>query len=238
MNFFWDIVLRAEEQGKKEADLFFVQAEEYSPFYEQSFPCVNETEVIGNVIELNLLYRFADIFQEILSPELAEELAEADNDYSEFRTYLIDAALHALLYTDLRTGLTKRDVYIKKLIEELLDGRFWKAAAPQFALTPHSRQNRLATLLLTQMQTGSSLLIFRRALLVLFPQARLYQMKGQQEQLLLYLEQKPAEANKQGLQFVQDMFLPIRYQLRVFWEYHFGVIGVDDTMRIDEIALY
>lgn len=238
MNFFWDIVLRAEEQGKKEADLFFVQADEYSPFYEQSFPCVNETEVTGNVIELNLLYRFADIFQEILSPELAEESAEADNDYSEFRTYLIDAALHALLYTDLRTGLTKRDVYIKKLIEELLGGRFWKAAASQFALISHSRQNRLATLLLTQMQTGSSLLIFRRALLVLFPQARLYQMKGQQEQLILHLEQKPAEANQQCLQFVQDMFLPVRYQLRVFWEYHFGVIGVDDTMRIDEIALY
>lgn len=230
--------MRAEEQGKKEADLFFVQADEYSPFYEQSFPCVNETEVTGNVIELNLLYRFADIFQEVLSPELAEELAEAGNDYSEFRTYLIDAALHALLYTDLRTGLTKRDVYIKKLIEELLDGRFWKAAASQFALTSRSRQNRLATLLLTQMQTGSSLLIFRRALLVLFPQARLYQMKGQQEQLILYLEQKPAEANQQCLQFVQDLFLPIRYQLRVFWEYHFGVIGVDDTMRIDEIALY
>jgi len=97
--------------GKKEADLFFVQAEEYSPFFEQSFPCVNETEVTGNVIELNLLYRFADIFQAILSPELAEELAGAENDYSEFRTYLIDAALHALLYTDLRTGLTKREVY-------------------------------------------------------------------------------------------------------------------------------
>lgn len=238
MNFFWDIVLKAQEQGKKEADLFFVQADEYSPFYEQSFPCVNETEVTGHVIELNLLYRFADIFQEILSPGLEEELAETDNDYSEFRTCLIDAALHALLYTDLRTGLTKRDIYIKKLTEELLDGRFWKAAASQFARLPRSSQNRLAAFLLTQMQTGSSLLIFRRALLVLFPQARLYQMKGQQEQLLLYLEQKPATADEQSLQFVQDMFLPIRYQLRVFWEYHFGVIGIDNTMRIDEIALY
>lgn len=238
MNFFWDIVLRAEEQGKKELDLFFVQADEYSPFYEQSFPCVNETEVVGNVIELNLLYRFADIFQEILSPELAEELAETDNDYSDFRTYLIDAALHALLYTDLRTGLTKWDVYIKKLTRELLDGRFWKAAEPPFALSPRSGQNRLATILLTQMQTGSSLLIFRRALLVLFPQARLYQMKEQQEQLILYLEQKPATDNELRLQFVQDMFLPIRYKLRVFWEYHFGVIGVDETMRIDDIALY
>jgi len=238
LNFFWDIVLRAQEQGKKEEDLFFVQADEYSPFYEQSFPCVNETEVTGNVIELNLLYRFADIFQEILSPGLAEELAEADNDFSEFRTCLIDAVLHTLLYTDLRTGLTKRDIYIKKLIEELLDGRFWKAAASQFALLERRKQNRLAMLLLTQMQTGSSLLIFRRALLVLFPQARLYQMKRQQEQLLLYLEQKPVMANEQSLRLIQDMFLPIRYQLRVFWEYHFGVIGADDTMRIDEIALY
>lgn len=238
MNFFWDIVLRAQEQGKQETDLFFVQANEYSPFYEQSFPYINETKVSSNVIELNLLYRFADIFQEIMSPELKEYLAETENDYTEFCTYLIDAALHTLLYSDLRSGLTKRDIYINKLTEELLNGTFWKSAAPKFAKIDRHQQNRLAALVLTQMQTGSSLLMFRRALLVLFPQARLYQLKEQQEQLILYLKQKPTEKNKQSLQFVQDMFLPIHYKLRIFWEYHFGVIGVDDTMKIDEIALY
>lgn len=238
MNFFWDIVLQAQEQGKQEEDLFFTQANEYSPFLEQSFSCINETKIDDEVIELNLLFRFANVFQEILSPQLQEHLAEADRNFSEFRIYFIDAALHTLLYTDLRAGLTKRDVYIKKLTEELLGGAFWKAAAPKFAKIGRPEQNRLAALVLTQMQTGSSLHIFKRGVLVLFPQARLYQLRDRQEQLLLYLEQNPSDADRQSLQFVQDMFLPIRYELRVFWRYHFGVIGIDDAMKIDEIALY
>ena len=69
MNFLWDIALRAKEQGFKKEELFFKQAEEYSPYFEQSFSCVNETKVTSPVIESNLLYRFADIFQDILKQE-------------------------------------------------------------------------------------------------------------------------------------------------------------------------
>ncbi len=109
MNFMWDIALRAYEQGKNENELFFVQAEEYSPFFEQSFPCINEKRVESEVIELNLLYRFADIFQELLAPE---SLGLEDQEYDQFCRYFIDAALHDILYTDLRHGLTRREIYI------------------------------------------------------------------------------------------------------------------------------
>ena len=40
------------------------------------------------------------------------------------------------------------------------------------------------------------------------------------------------------MQFVKDMFLPIGFELRIFWQYHFGIIGIDATMKLDEMALY
>ena len=235
MNFLWDIVLRAEEQGQQEEQLFFRQAEEYSPFFEQSFSCINEKEVSGSTVELNLLYRFADIFQNILFPE-GMELKE--HEYEEFRLHFIDAALHTILFTDLRNGLTKRELYVRKIREELINGIFWRAAMSNFCEIDHHKQGRLATLLLTQMETGSSLIVFRRAVLVLYPDAMLYQIKSEKKRLLLYLKDKKDEIGEKKIQFVKDMFLPIGFELRVFWEYHFGIIGIDETMKLDEMAIY
>lgn len=230
MNFLWDIALKAQQQGKREEDLLFCQAKEYSPFYEQAFSCLNETIVEADVIELNLLLRFADIFQYIL--------AEDNSEYPQFEKYVIDAALHMILHTDIYHGVTRRDIYIRKLTEELENGTYWKKAAEEFKIIPFEKRSRIATLVLNQMQTGASVMTFRRALLVLFPNAVLYQIKADRKKLLLYLKMDKNKTDERILQFIEDMFLPISYHLRVFWKYHFGIIGVDETMKIDEIAIY
>ncbi|MEE1255040.1 MAG: hypothetical protein UHN47_00795 [Lachnospiraceae bacterium] len=230
MNFLWDIALKAQQQGKREEELLFCQAREYSPFYEQAFSYLNETKVEEAVIELNLLVRFAEIFQYIL--------AEDNRQYPEFEKYLIDAALHMILHADIYHGVSKRDIYIRKLTQEIENGTYWKRAAEEFKLIPFEKRSRIATLVLNQIQTGASVMTFRRALLVLFPNAVLYQIKADRKKLLLYLKMDKNKTDERMLQLIEDMFLPVSYHLRVFWKYHFGIIGVDDTMKIDEIAIY
>ncbi len=230
MNFLWDIALRAQQQGRREEELFFCQAEDYSPFYEQAFSCLNETGVNGDTVELNLLYRFADIFQYIL--------AEEEGEYPQFKARLIDAALHVILHTDLYHGVTRREIYIHKLMEELENGTFWREAAEKYRWVPPHKRSRIATLVLNQMQTGASVMLFRRALVVLFPDAVLYQLKAEPEKLLLYLKESRSQSAEQQLTFIEELFLPLHCHLRVFWRYHFGIIGVDDAMRLDEIAIY
>ncbi len=235
MNFMWDMALRAYGQGKDEEDLFFAQAEEYSPFFEQSFPCINEQKVEGGVIGLNLLYRFADIFQEILAPE---GMGLDEGEYVQFRRYLTDTVLHTILYTDLRHGLTRRELYIHKILDELKDGTFWKGMTADFGLIERAKQGRFAALVLRQMETGSSLRIFCKGVLILYPDAMLYQIKKEPKKLLLYIRYPKTGTDEHRLQFVQDMFLPVGFELRVFWQYHFGVIGAEGTMKLDEMALY
>lgn len=235
MNFLWDMVLRAKKQGWKEEELFFKQAKEYSPFYEQSFSCINETGIITEEIEVNLLYRLADIFQELLNPV---GCGLEETEYEEFRRYLIDAMLHVLVYTDLRHGLTGREIYIKSLLQEIREGVYWSGAAGAFAWIEADKQNRLAALLLIQMETGSSLSRFRSAVRILYPDAILYQIKEERKKLLLYLRQKENHQERQVLELAKALFLPIGFELRVFWQYHFGIIGIEATMQLDEIALY
>lgn len=230
MNFLWDIALRAQGQGRREEELFFRQAKDYSPFYEQAFSCLNETGVRTETVELNLLYRFADIFQYLL--------AEEPGEYPQFTEYLIDAALHVILHTDLVHGVTRREILMQKLMEELENGTFWREAAETYRAVPPEKRSRIAALVLSQMQTGASVMLFRRALVVLFPEAVLYRLRAEPEKLILYLKESRSGRAQQQLTFLEDFFLPLHCHLRVFWKYHFGIIGVDDAMRMDEIAIY
>lgn len=34
------------------------------------------------------------------------------------------------------------------------------------------------------------------------------------------------------------MFLPINYHVFLFWEHHFGIIDVEETMMVDEMVLF
>ena len=39
-------------------------------------------------------------------------------------------------------------------------------------------------------------------------------------------------------ELITRLFLDIRYQAEIFYEYHFGIIGVEETMEIGGIAIY
>ena len=50
------------------------------------------------------------------------------------------------------------------------------------------------------------------------------------------LEREKAKL-EQRIAFLADTFLDIRYHVEVFYEHHFGIIDIDETMRIDETAI-
>jgi len=35
-----------------------------------------------------------------------------------------------------------------------------------------------------------------------------------------------------------DLFVPADYEVRLFWDKHFGLITVDETMEIGELVMY
>ena len=115
MNFLWDMVLKARKQGRKEEELFLGQAEEYSPFFEQSFACINETCIHSGVLEANLLYRFADIFQDLLN---TESCGIEESEYEEFRRYLIDIMLHGKRMVKKMTILIHKSIMLKLNVQE------------------------------------------------------------------------------------------------------------------------
>ena len=64
-----------------------------------------------------------------------------------------------------------------------------------------------------------------------------YHNNEEPDEILIYTGLKQERSLEQRIRFLIDTFLDIRYQVEIFYEYHFGVIGVEETMQIDEIAI-
>lgn len=230
MNFIWDIVIKAQNQGIEEQNLFFCPARECSPWYEQSFPVINDNEIEESEIEYNALYRFDALFHDLLRDDFDECL--------EFQAKLFDAVSHLLVQIDLHHGLSKREYYIRRLLREMENGSFGSSVANHVKAVEQKKRERLSALALTQFQTGSNLLLFRRAVLVLFPDALLYQERPNPKCILLYVGQTRDIRLEHSIQFIEELFLPVNFRLRVFWKHHFGVLGIDAIMQVDKIEIY
>lgn len=72
----------------------------------------------------------------------------------------------------------------------------------------------------------------------LFKGCFIYVKSEEQDELLLYIRQKKTEQNEQKVQLIQEIFLPISFHIEVYWQYHFGIIDAEETMKLDRIALY
>ena len=71
MNYIWDILIKAEEQGIRKSDIKFKNADICSPYMETSFSCLNTSFLNKDIpIEVNPCYRYFKIFRELFDINL------------------------------------------------------------------------------------------------------------------------------------------------------------------------
>lgn len=228
MNFIWDIILVAEENNMKKEDIFFKIAQDCSPWCEQSFPILNEKKIPDQQVEVNPLFRFGSVFGSFLHPELDE--------LPEFQAFFMDIALHFICETDLQKGITPNDIYKKFIKDEFLN-MDERSKAVFFSFSSKEQEIFLISYL-NQLKIGSSLSSFREVIHHIYPNALLYQIKDEPEQLLLYLSTEENEEKKQQVELLLDCFMPLYYHISVFWTHHFGALEVDQTMKLEKIQLF
>ena len=124
MQYIWEVVLAAEKNGIREADLRYEVAEVRSPYLEVSFCDLNTQTVEQTVVEVNPFYRFFDIFSGVLDINQKEykktkEKAERTND----EEWIQKAAELELSYKEATDDFDKYENVLNSLREQ------WCAAA-------------------------------------------------------------------------------------------------------------
>lgn len=229
MNYIWDLLIRAQQSGIDKRDIQFACASSFSPYMELSLTTLNSRIIEPNV-EINPFYRFHEIFGELCDHSCADD--------EELHEVLFDIVVHFLAELDLMQGMNKREFYIRFIIADLEKGVFGSRVMKKFALFSSTEKEAIGHNLLRLYETGEAVYLLKDLVRKLLCNTILYAKSGRENELLFYLGQERDAAVQSKIELLQELFLPFWYTVELIWDDHVGIIGVEETMRLGETALY
>ncbi len=231
MRYLWEAVLKALEEGVPPGRLRFGHARGGSAYMELACPYLNQDSLMGeNEIEVNTYYRFYPIFQDLFGPE--EQEAEA------LRESLTNLVLHMLAENDIRRGMSRDEYYKKLLAADIGKNVYGENIKEVFREMEREKQDTLLNGLIRSFRTGSSLIIFAEMIRDLIPDSIVYRSRENPDEIIVYTGRAKTYALERRMELIKELFLDIRYRLEIFYGMHFGILGLNQTMRTDEIAMY
>lgn len=230
MNYAWEVVLQAEKNNIDRDTLHFVEAHNPSPYMEVSVMDLNQESPEEERIEINPIYRLQDVFGTLFDKNII--------GMEQTRELFFDVCMHYFVQLDLREGLSKEDYYSMLAEDDIKNGRYGASAKECFSFFDKTEQKTILRSYLQLLKSGNYLDEFRKVLVRLYPQAYIYENNETVYELLVYLGVKESETEKRRADFLRQMFLPLQETVHWFYEHHFGIIGVDETMAMDEMVIF
>jgi len=230
MNYLWEVMIQAKRQGIPEENLVFCVPEVFSAYMEISNRFINQDSLeTGQCIEINPYYRFHEIFKDLHQPDYQEG--------NELQSSLTNLILHQLAGNDVMSGMTKEEYHKKLLLQDISEGKKGRLAKEAMNLFDIDEQQTILSGMLRQYLTGCSIDLFQEMMEALIPDYIVYHNNQKASEVLIYIGRKRSEQLEQKIQFLISGFLNLAGNVDIYYEYHFGIIGVEETMIIDEIAL-
>lgn len=231
MRYLWEAVLGAAEEGIPVRDLRFLHTEHGSAYMEMAMPYLNQEGPLGErEIEVNTCDRFYAIFKDLFGPDLTGIPA--------LRESLTNLVLHLLAENDVRRGMSREEYYKKLLAGDIREGIYGASVCHVFGSLPKEEQETLLGGWLQSFRTGSSLVIFTDMVHKLVKDSIVYRNRECPDEIILYTGLKKTHELEQKLRLLRNLFLDVHYHMEIFYGYHFGILGLDCTMKTDEIAIY
>ena len=90
--------------------------------------------------------------------------------------------------------------------------------------------------LLRQYETGSSLDIFKDMVEDLIDESIVYRSNDNFKEILVFVGRRRGRRSKEDGS-AHRLFVELPYHVEIYYERHFGIMGVDCTMELDEMTL-
>lgn len=214
----------------------FCLSEVLSPYTELNLEAINEVKnniesMKHQLLEVNPFLRFSEIFYLLLEP----------NNYKnnkKLKNCIFNILIHFLGELDLYLGQNKKDIIIKEMVKNIEKGAFGKKIRDDFKIFKEYEKVIIADGLYCMYNYLDMLESFKKVFKAIFLDSIIYDRLTSETNIVIYLNYKKTKENKTKVEFIKEMFLPLGLEIDLFWEKHFGVIGVDITMRIGEIAIF
>lgn len=226
----WEVAIKADKSAIKREEITYEPEFYGSPYIEVAFENINSPDISAKVVQVNYIYRFQDEFLNIIDVN--------DDYYKDTRNYLFNIFMHYISMVDLRQGLTKREYYLRFLAIDFLTELFGNDTITLLQnFTPDELHN-LFVFILKLYKCGTSINMFQDVMKKFYPRSIVYSSNDYINEFLVYIGHPNTERELSRISFIKKMFLPIDFQIHLFWENHFGIIDYSKTMIIDKIMLF
>ena len=230
MNYMWEALLLGEEQGLSKDAVRFTPSRVANPYREVFFKDFNKPVINKEPIDVNVYYRYGNVFNSLLGEDM--------NVYPELQAVLFDVLAHFLSELDLRSGLCRAEYYARFLWEDIAAGIFGQENAERLKYFDRKEKKLMAAGLLRMYKVGASMRMFAQLLRELYPNSISYLDVRSERELLIYIGKKRTKKLYNQIDLLCDLFIPADYDVMLFWDKHFGLIGADETMEIGQIMMY
>ena len=230
MNYMWEVMLESAAIGLEKDDIKFFPSKTANPYREVFFSDVNRTDFNGEPVETNAFYHYSAIFGKLLGEDM--------KDCEDLQLQLFDVLAHYLSELDLHQGLCRSVYYAGFLREDIANGFYGAKNAKSLECFSSAQRRIFLAELLRMYRTGTSMRLFAKLLRELYPDSITYLDIYKDRELLIYVGKKKTKALEAQLDLLCDLFVPIDYDVKLFWDMHFGLIETLETMRIGNIMMY
>lgn len=229
MTYLWEVLLKADEQDFPRERIRFTQTKTPAPYMEVAYDELNRRHVDEAPVEINAYYRFSAIFDHIL---------DGIEEYPEFRDYLYDILVHYVAEINMREGLCNNEYYGLFLREDVKSGRFGRQFKEVFRTFARHQIRFLVESMVRLYGLGPSVTLFRTVIRQLYPKSIIYLDAVERRELLVYIGRKETLELRKQVEFLLALFVPFDYIVHLFWDMHFGIFGINETLELDDFMVY
>ena len=157
----------------------------------------------------------------------------------KFKKNIENNAINYLQELDFVSGTTVIDVICEKILEDIKNGVIGISLKKYFLLLNSEEQQYIALLIYNEkINNVNCMKNFRLGIKYFFIDSLIYRQRSEKNKIIIYINKPKNRSNIAKIKTLELLFLELGMELKVFWENHFGVVNVGETVKIDEIAVF
>ena len=230
--YIWFLLYQLTKESESCENLRYVLSENISPYSEVNMEDLNYNNTANGrtEVEINPFYRFTDVVNELLNPDL--------NEQKELRAELFNIVFHILANLDLQDGLNKRVLTGRLIINSIEGGKYGDEVKELFRVLNKREKVTVADGIQDKYNYLREIEVFKKVFKSIYPDSLIYDSLDKEEELVLFINEKKTPENRKKEKLLEKLFLPVGLKCRKTWEYHFGIMDVSETMVLGELVIY
>lgn len=156
-----------------------------------------------------------------------------------FKKNIENNVINYLRELDFVSGTTVIDVICEKISEDIKNGVLGIDLKKYFLFLSREEQEYVALLIYNEkINNVNCMKNFKLGIKYFFIDSLIYRQKSEKNKIIVYINNPKNKVNVAKIKTLELLFLEFEMKLKVFWENHFGVVNVGETVKIDEIAVF